>query len=297
MNSGTYDCNNNDLRAKHSRPNGSNNYSTADIKALLDFVEDIVPLGQKGWQLIHSKFTQWAGRNGHPLLKAMSLKTKFKQLVKTTKPMGDRVCPPDITRAHELDALINEHAGTCDLNNLDHNTYDDELNCNKQTVKVQTASELLSRISGAFDPAVQQAQDKDCATRSLANTQLLAQGQQLHDANGVAEKLRTQLFDLQTRLYEAKSAPKTRHQYKPKPKQADYAYYPNGSQCVVWHSDPDTPASDALDHPPSSPQYTHPTPAPFNSTPSSCLAHHCLASRLLQPLKSLKTRAETRTQK
>ncbi|KAG2031842.1 hypothetical protein BDR03DRAFT_1015728 [Suillus americanus] len=131
------------------------------------------------------------------------------------KPTGDRVCPPDITRAHELDALINEHAGTRDLNDSDHDTYNDELNCNKQTVKVKNrytyatspsaaASELLSCISGTFDPAVQQARDKDHATRSLANTQLLAQGQQLHGANGVTEKLQTQLFDLQTRLYEAK---------------------------------------------------------------------------------------------
>lgn len=162
------------------------------------------------------------------------------------------------------------------------------------------ASELLSRISGAFDPAVQQARDEDRATRSLANTQLLAQGQQLRDANAVTEKLRTQLFDLQTRLYDTererdltqlrlemtqmhqpppnKAAPKTRHQRRPKPKLADYTYYPDGGQCVVWHSDPDTLASDASDHSPSSHQYTDPTP-PFNSTPSPRFAHRRWASR------------------
>ncbi|KAG1852889.1 hypothetical protein DFJ58DRAFT_661033 [Suillus subalutaceus] len=316
-----------DSRAKRGRPNGSNNYSTADVKVLLDLVKDKLPLGQKGWQLIHSKFTQRAGRNGRPHRKATLLETKFKQFVKTTKPTGDGVCPPDVTRAHELDARINERAGTRDLNNSDYDAHDDELNCNEQNVKVRSmsplehtavtcatqtdtpmprrrgaaASELLSRISGAFDPAVQQAWDEDRATRSLANTQLLSQGQQLRDANAVTEKLWTQLFDLQSRLFDAererdltqlhlemiqmhqpppkKAAHKTHHQCRPEPKQADYTYYPDGGQSVIWHSDPDTPASDASDHPPSSPQYTHPTPPPFNSTPSPRLAFRHWASR------------------
>ncbi|KAG2134546.1 uncharacterized protein EDB93DRAFT_1254437 [Suillus bovinus] len=242
-------------RTKCGWPNGSNNYSTADIKALLDFVEDAI-------------------------MAVLS--------VKTMKPMGNRVCPPDITCAHELDALINEHAGTHDLNDLDHNTYDNELNCNEQPIKTDThmlcrrdaaASELLSHISGAFDPAVQQARDDDHATRSLANMQLPAQGQQLSDANGTRlyeakpEHDLTQLCLEMTQMQQPppnKAAHKTHHQCKPK--QADYTYYPNGSQC-------DTPASDASDHRPSSSQYTHPTPPPFNSTPSPCFVHHRWASR------------------
>jgi hypothetical protein len=35
-----------DIRVKHGRPSGSNNYTTADTKALLDFVEKELPLGQ-----------------------------------------------------------------------------------------------------------------------------------------------------------------------------------------------------------------------------------------------------------
>ncbi|KAG1809106.1 uncharacterized protein BJ212DRAFT_1484604 [Suillus subaureus] len=135
------------------------------------------------------------------------------------------------------------------------------------------------------------------APPDLLQTQLLAQGQQLHDTNAVTEKLWTQLFDLQMRLFDVecehdltqlhlemmqmhqpppnKAAPKTCHQHKPKPKQVDYTYYPDGDQNVIWHSDPETPASDASDHPPGSPQYTHPTPPPFNSIPSPQFAHHC----------------------
>jgi hypothetical protein len=71
--------------AKHGRPSGSNNYSPADIQVLLDFVEDERPLGQKGWQMIHSKYSEWARSQGHPPRKAMSLETKFKQVSLTFK--------------------------------------------------------------------------------------------------------------------------------------------------------------------------------------------------------------------
>jgi hypothetical protein len=119
--------------------------------------------------------------------------------VKTTKPTGDGVCPPDVTRAHEIDALINERAGTRDLNDLDFDadaSQDDSCNVSppiKHTAVTQAtctdapvprrqgaaASELLTHISSAFDPAVQEAQDEQRANQSLANTQLLTQAQQL----------------------------------------------------------------------------------------------------------------------
>jgi hypothetical protein len=43
---------------KCGRPYGSNNYSAADIQVLLDFIEHKCPLGQKGWQAIHSKYSE-----------------------------------------------------------------------------------------------------------------------------------------------------------------------------------------------------------------------------------------------
>jgi hypothetical protein len=105
-------------------------------------------------------------------------------------------------------------------------------------------------------------------------------------------------FDLQTRLYDTErqrdltqlrlemtqihqpapnqAAPKSRHQHKPKPKQVDYTYYPDGGQCVIWHSNPETPTSDTSDQ---LPQYVHRTPTPFNITPSPRFAHRRWASR------------------
>jgi hypothetical protein len=43
------DDNNSDVRVKRGYPSGSNNYTTTDTKALLDFVEKELPLGQQGW--------------------------------------------------------------------------------------------------------------------------------------------------------------------------------------------------------------------------------------------------------
>ncbi|KIK32392.1 hypothetical protein CY34DRAFT_19082 [Suillus luteus UH-Slu-Lm8-n1] len=242
-----------------------------------------------------------------PPRKAVSLETKFKQLVKTTKPTGVGVCPPDVSRAHHIDALINERAGTRDLNDSDfdaNDSHDDSRNITppiEHTAVTRTtrtdapvprrrgaaATELLTRISSAFDPAVQQARDEERANRSLATTQLLMQAQQLRDANAVTEQLRTQLYDLRTRLYDVErehdlsklraemlqmhgSAPNqapparrsSRHRHRPK--LPSYTHYPDGGQSVIWHSDAET----LTDHPPTSPRFTAVTPTDFGTSPS-----------------------------
>jgi hypothetical protein len=69
-----------DMPARRGRPHGSNNYSTLDVKTLLNMVEEELPLGQRGWQAIHLKFGQWAKANGRPERKVTSLETKFKQV-------------------------------------------------------------------------------------------------------------------------------------------------------------------------------------------------------------------------
>lgn len=68
------------VRTRRGRPNGSNNYSSLDKKILLDMVEEELPLGQRGWQAIYLKFSQWARTNGRPERKVTSLETKFKQV-------------------------------------------------------------------------------------------------------------------------------------------------------------------------------------------------------------------------
>jgi len=38
-----------ETKAKHGQPQGAGNYSVSDMTALLDYVEEELPLGQRGW--------------------------------------------------------------------------------------------------------------------------------------------------------------------------------------------------------------------------------------------------------
>jgi hypothetical protein len=66
--------------SKLGRPHGAGNYQPGDVSALLDFVEKEKPLGQRGWQAIHRRYTHWARLNHHPERTLKSLETKFKQV-------------------------------------------------------------------------------------------------------------------------------------------------------------------------------------------------------------------------
>jgi hypothetical protein len=70
----------NEVHAWQGRPQGSNNYTSSDVKVLLDVVHQELPLGQRGWQAVHVKFGQWAKANGRPECKITSLEMKFKQV-------------------------------------------------------------------------------------------------------------------------------------------------------------------------------------------------------------------------
>ncbi|KIK77069.1 hypothetical protein PAXRUDRAFT_167937 [Paxillus rubicundulus Ve08.2h10] len=217
-------------RTKQGHPQGANNYSVSNTNMLLNIIKDELPIGQRGWLTVMTKFNKRAIESGRPERKQTSLETKFKQLVKTTKPTGNGVCPPEIKRAHHIDSLINERAGTHDLGDSDFDdadggrtgpsSDDDSLPQPEPRVAVARSARneapppccnahgiattgLLNSLSNAFDPTVQRARDEDQASRSLANTQLLTLSQQLHDSQATNESLRGQLFDLCNRMYEA----------------------------------------------------------------------------------------------
>ncbi|KAG2076066.1 hypothetical protein BDR04DRAFT_994548, partial [Suillus decipiens] len=125
-------------------PQGSNNYMTSDIKTLLDMVHQELPLGQRGWQAVHVKFCQWVKVNRWLECKVSLLETKFKQLVKTTKPTGDGVCPPEVTCALHIDQLINECTGTHDLDDMDFNGIEDDDNHSIVSDPIQDESDHTS---------------------------------------------------------------------------------------------------------------------------------------------------------
>ncbi|KAG1789266.1 uncharacterized protein HD556DRAFT_1447115 [Suillus plorans] len=80
-----------DSSKKRGRQQGAPNYNEDDIDALLDACESCLPVSAK-------------------TCSSKSFELKFKQFIRTTKPTEDAECPPYI------DSLINEKAGTCDLN-------------------------------------------------------------------------------------------------------------------------------------------------------------------------------------
>lgn len=66
--------------------------------------------------------------------------------------------------------------------------------------------ELMSKLTSALDPSLQQARDEERTSRSLQNTQFLSLSQQLRDANSTIENLRQQLNNFQTRLHDSERA-------------------------------------------------------------------------------------------
>lgn len=65
---------------KRGRPRGAGNYQADDVSALLDFIEKELPLGQRGWQAVHRRYTRWARINLRPERVVKSIETKFKQV-------------------------------------------------------------------------------------------------------------------------------------------------------------------------------------------------------------------------
>jgi hypothetical protein len=66
--------------AKRGRPAGSGNYNDEDLTALLDFVEEELPLGQRGWRAVHTKLNKWAHQHQRPERPLKSVETKYKQV-------------------------------------------------------------------------------------------------------------------------------------------------------------------------------------------------------------------------
>ncbi|KAJ7092376.1 hypothetical protein B0H15DRAFT_777358 [Mycena belliarum] len=215
-------------KRRGGRPSGSGNYSKEDMKCLLDALQDELPLGPKGWNVVAGKYKRWAVKHGRPERGQKSLETKFKQFLKVKKPTGDAVCPPEIKRAHQIEELMNQRAGTRDLNDSDFDddaknaSSDDEIEIVDAPVRTAiarrvptpplrrnsrlNAPEVLNQLSRAFDPDVQRARDDERSQRSLQNTQLLAVNQQLRDALATNESLRSQITSMQGHINDVERA-------------------------------------------------------------------------------------------
>ena len=162
----------------------------------------------------------------------LHLMTYSSQLVRTEKPTGRADCPPEIDRAHAVEAAMNEKAGTRDLDDKDIidtealDTSDDEnlpptpfpiplppKGCKAKTeagnntgpvvrrvastlMRAQPkndAHSLLKTLSNALDPNAQLVRTQERTTHSFQMAQVLTLSNQLRDAQAIIETLHGQL--------------------------------------------------------------------------------------------------------
>ena len=67
-------------KKQSGRAVGVDNYSTEDLDALFDILEECLPLGGHGWNSAADEYNEWAQENGCPSQTAKSLELKFKQV-------------------------------------------------------------------------------------------------------------------------------------------------------------------------------------------------------------------------
>lgn len=69
-----------DGKKQRGRAAGACNYSSEDVDAILDILEECLPLGGHAWNSAGDDFNTWAQENGRPSRTAKSLELKFKQV-------------------------------------------------------------------------------------------------------------------------------------------------------------------------------------------------------------------------
>lgn len=152
------------------------------------------------------------------------------------KPTGSGYCPPEVKRALHVEGLINERAGTRDLNDSDfaadigaaaegagNSSSDDEIEVLGHTKATHTAvarraptpplrrsrmnaPELVNKLSQAFDPDTLRSRDDERAQRSFQSTQMFTMSQQLRDAHAAIENLRNQITTMQNHTHDVERA-------------------------------------------------------------------------------------------
>ncbi|KAJ7701086.1 hypothetical protein B0H17DRAFT_1327685 [Mycena rosella] len=216
---------------KRGRPLGSGNYSRDDVNALFTLIEKELPLGQRGWKEVHRGYKRYCAAKNRPKRSAKSLENKYKQMLKMKKPTGEGNCPPEIKRAHKIEALLNERAGTRELSDSDFDDSASPLESDDDDIEVldnppptvhtavakraptpplrrskKAAPNLIDKLSRVFDPETQKARDEERSHRSSQAQQIFTLSQQLRDAHASSDRLRNEISILQQHLNDAEHA-------------------------------------------------------------------------------------------
>ncbi|KAJ7112688.1 hypothetical protein C8R44DRAFT_882442 [Mycena epipterygia] len=259
---------------------GSPNFKVDEVTKLLDLIEKHLPLGQKGWKSVTRRYQKWARVANGPERDGKALENKYKALLKTKKPMSDAHCPPEIKRAHHIQGLINQHAGTRELSNSwsDFNGPADassdggsvEILGHSTTVHTPVARRAHTPLF-AFDPNTPKSRDDERSQRSFQNTQIFTISQQLRDAQGTIESLSNQITVMQNHTQDVERA-HDRAEFKIEMLQGVETcwvhvrpdacvngkihcevLYPDGGACTYWVTDHSSDKSEKKNKDPSPP--------------------------------------------
>ncbi|KAJ7711819.1 hypothetical protein B0H16DRAFT_1480028 [Mycena metata] len=179
-------------------------YGKTELQHLFSCVEDVLPIGAKGWKEAEYQYNKWAKANGYAVRPPKAIENKFKGVCDLAACETKEESPPEVKRAHELELLMNERIGTRELSGTklqsDIDSSDIEVTAIARCApslalkrKARTCgSDLAAKLSTAFDPQLQWAHNNAPAQRSLETTQIITLTQQLCDAHALSEGLRTQ---------------------------------------------------------------------------------------------------------
>ncbi|KAJ7699562.1 hypothetical protein B0H17DRAFT_1048941 [Mycena rosella] len=243
---------------KRSRPSGSGNYSRDDVNALFTLIEKELPLGQRGWKEVHRRYKHYCAAKKRPKRSEKLLENKYKQMLKMKKPTGEGNCPPEIKRAHKIEALLNEHTGTRELSDSDFDDSASPLESDNDNIEVlenppptvhtavtkrvptpplrrskKAAPNLIDKLSRVFDPETQKARDEERSHRSSQVQQTSILQQHLNDAERARDValLKIEMMDRGRRSSRSHSPRRRQSSIRWK------ARYPEGSSCTYWLED------------------------------------------------------------
>ncbi|KAJ7788518.1 hypothetical protein B0H14DRAFT_3892410 [Mycena olivaceomarginata] len=229
--------------AKRGRPHGSANYGKDNVRKMFDLVAELPPVGQKGWKEVERRYNKWAKQNGRAERPPKALENKRTSTSRQKKPTGSASCPPEVKRVHEIEDLINQRVGTCELS-------DSEFDDRSENGSSDDDIEVVERT--AIARQVQRDRDEARARRSFENTQILTLSQQLQRALERAE-LRNEMMGFSGgHRGRSPRRPRRSHPLGYRSHKRDSGLervggkircetkYPNGGGMTYWISDPST---------------------------------------------------------
>ncbi|KZT60966.1 hypothetical protein CALCODRAFT_480350 [Calocera cornea HHB12733] len=212
-------------KVSKGRVAGSRGYGEAEIRRMVEAVEEYHPIGSGGWQQVMGRMTEYWFEEGVPARSEDSVKRKFAEMSRMPKPTGDPDMHELILRAKKDDedelnqddseiewppspnrGPVPEVAQPVDLTRTS-TPEEPVLIKQRRHVKAApktesrhaTTNALLANVSRAFDPDVQaereQRKEVAHAQRSLYQSEILSLRAQLLEKDKLIESLRTQLLE------------------------------------------------------------------------------------------------------